>query len=144
MDGDGLMDLVGTFPDGTRLFPGDGGTGVRAAVRIYGVVGGQVQIPAGTWDANTTPDLLMRDGNALVFYPGNGPAGLLAPRALPVNLAPYDWVIGVGALEVNGHPDLVVRNPANGALYAIQADAKGNVMKPRLLGSGYGGYNLAG
>ncbi|SFB75585.1 N-acetylmuramoyl-L-alanine amidase [Nocardioides terrae] len=143
VDGDGRMDLMAALSGTTRFYPGNGSTGVTGYVTAYGGMAGQTQISAGAWDADSTPDLLVRNGNALQLYPGNGPAGLGAPRTLPVSLAGYDWVIGVGALEVTGHPDLIVRTGA-GALYALQGNADGSLAKPKLLGSGFGGYDLAG
>lgn len=144
MNGDGRMDLVATFSGTTHFYPGNGSTGVGAYSTIYAGIAGQTGITAGAWDAGTTPDVLVRNGNALQLYPGNGPSGLSAPRTLGVNLAAYDWVIGVGSLTVTGHPDLVVRGRTNGALYAIQGNADGSLAAPRLLGSGFGGYDLAG
>jgi hypothetical protein len=144
MNGDGRMDLLATFAGTTRLYLGNGGTGSNSFVTAYGGIAGQTAISAGTWDGNTTPDLLVRNGNTLQLYPGNGPAGLLPPRTLPGSLAAYDWVIGVGSLGITGHPDLVVRNRSNGALYALQGNADGTLKAPKLLGSGFGGYDLAG
>jgi len=144
VNGDGLMDLMAALGSTTRFYPGNGGTGITGYVTAYGGMAGQAQISAGPWDGDTTPDLLVRNGNALQLYPGNGPAGLSAPRTLPGSLAGYDWVIGVGPLDVTGHPDLIVRTPGNGALYALQGNADGSLAAPKLLGSGFGGYDLAG
>jgi uncharacterized protein with LGFP repeats len=144
MNGDGRMDVVATFAGTTRLYPGNGGTGVGAYTTIYGGIAGQAAIAAGAWDANNTPDVLVRNQNTLQLYPGNGPAGLTAPRTLTAGLAGYDWVVGVGSLDLSGHPDLVVRGRSNGALYAIQGNADGSLAAPKLLGTGFGGYDLAG
>jgi hypothetical protein len=144
LNGDGRMDLMASFSGTTRMYPGNGSTGAGGYVTVYGGIAGQTELAGGTWDANTTPDVLVRNGNALQLYPGNGPAGLSTPRTLPVSLAAYDWVIGLGALDVTGHPDLVVRNRSNGSLYALQGNADGSLAAPKLLGSGFGGYDLAG
>ena len=144
MNGDGAMDLMGQVGGKMQLFLGNGGTALRPRLTMYGAVPGSAQIAAGTWDANTTPDVLVRNGNTLQLYPGNGPSGLGAPRTLASSLAAYDWVIGLGALDVTGHPDLVARNRSNGALYALQGNTDGSLMAPKLLGTGFGGYDLAG
>jgi hypothetical protein len=60
-----------------------------------------------------------------------------------VNLAPYDWVIGVSDLRLTGHPDLIVRERATGRLYALQGTTSGFQARV-ILGSGFGGYDLAG
>jgi hypothetical protein len=138
------MDLVATLAGATRVYTGNGGTGLSGHFAAYGAIAGQAQIAAGPWDGDSTPDVLIRNGNALQLYPGNGPSGLGAPRTLPGSLAGYDWVVGVGALDLSGHGDLVARNPSNGSLYALQGNADGSLAAPRLLGSGFGGYDLAG
>jgi hypothetical protein len=144
MNGDGRMDLIAQLGGVMKLWAGNGATGVAGTSTMYGAVAGSAQISAGLWDADTMPDTLVRNGSSLQLYAGRGPAGLTAPRTLPVDLAPFDWVVGVGALDVTGHPDLVVRNRANGALYALQGNADGSLMAPKLLGGGFGGYDLAG
>ncbi|GAB7004221.1 hypothetical protein JCM18899A_16930 [Nocardioides sp. AN3] len=144
MNGDGQMDLVGQTGQKMYVYKGNGATGLSGYFQAYGAVAGQSQTAGGTWDANKTPDVLVRNGDALQLYPGNGPAGLTTPRTLGVSLAPYDWVIGVGALDVTGHADLVVRNRADGSLWTLQGNTDGSLQAPKLLGSGFGGYDLAG
>ena len=85
-------------------------------------------------------------GNALdnLLYAGNGPGGLTGrARALDLDLAPYDWVIGVSDAGVVGHADLVVRERATGHLWLIPG-TKAGFGKRRFLAEGMGGYDLAG
>ena len=144
MNGDGAMDLVATMPTNTQVFTGNGRTGFTGHFAAYGPIGGDGLIAGGPWDANTTPDVLVRSGNALLMFPGNGPAGLSAARTMGGSLAGFDRVVGVGALDITGHADLVARNPSNGSLYALQGNADGSLAAPKLLGSGFGGYDLFG
>ncbi|UDY22754.1 FG-GAP-like repeat-containing protein [Nocardioides sp. Kera G14] len=143
MTGDGLPDLMAQTSSGMMVYPGNGATGITAAYPMYARVAGAAQIPAGTWDADRAPDVLIRKGNSLVLYKGNGPGGLSSPTALKRSVAGYDWVIGVGALDVTGHSDLVARD-GNGTLWALYADAAGQLKTPRVLGYGFKGYDLAG
>ena len=41
----------------------------------------------------------VRQGGKLTLYPGNGPGGLTRRRGSPVDLTPYDWVIGVSDVD---------------------------------------------
>lgn len=143
MTGDGLPDLMAQNSAGMRVFPGNGTTGVRASYLAYSRIAGSAQIPAGTWDADRAPDVLVRNGSALVLYKGNGPGGLSSPRVVSTGLAGYNWVIGVGSLDVTGHSDLVVRDRA-GTLYSLRGRADGTLGKRRVLGYGFNGYDLAG
>jgi hypothetical protein len=85
----------------------------------------------------------MRRGGTLTLYRGNGPGGLSSPSRLPVDLSPYDWVIGVSDLQLTGHPDLIVREKGTGRIYALPGTETG--FGARIyLGGGLGGYDLAG
>jgi hypothetical protein len=144
MNGDGRMDLVATFAGTSRLYPGNGATGLAGQVTIFGGIPGQTAVAAGPWNADAAPDLLVRNGSALVLYAGNGAKRVSAPRTISNALAPYDWVVGVGSLAVTGRSDLVARSRTDGSLYALRSNADGSLQPPKLLGSGFGGYDLAG
>jgi len=53
-------------------------------------------------------------------------------------------VIGVSNLGLSGAPGLIVRQKGTGNLYQIGRDPNGRLAAPVLLGSGFGGYDLAG
>lgn len=144
MTGDGNPDLMGQTAAGMQLYPGNGSTGVGTPTTVHSAVVGTAQIPAGRFDGDHVPDVLLRNGSGLTLYPGNGPAGLQHPRAVATDLAPYDWVIGLGDIGVSGAPDLVVRERGTGDLFILQGNGAGGVVAPRLLGGGFGGYDLAG
>ena len=78
-----------------------------------------------------------------MLSPGNGPGGLTGSTALGVDLAPYDWVVGVSDADLTGHADLIVRARATGYLWLLPATATG--FGPRqFLGEGMKAYDLVG
>jgi hypothetical protein len=100
-------------------------------------------VPVGRWNGDGAPDSLFRSGDRLTLYPGNGPGGLTSPRTLGLDLAPYDWVIGVSDVGLTGHGDVIVRARATGYLWLLQASPNG-FRERRFLGEGMGEYDLAG
>ena len=144
MTGDGYPDLMGQPRGGVMtIYPGRGLAGLAKRYPAYGSIGSGTQIGIGRWNADGAPDSLIRQGRTLTLYPGNGPGGLSSPSKLPVDLSPYDWVIGVSDLTLTGHPDLIVRQKGTGRLYALQGTPRG-FLAPVYLGQGLGGYDLAG
>jgi hypothetical protein len=144
MTGDGFPDLMGQPQGGVMmLYPGRGLAGFKHPYPAYGAIKDGVQIGIGRWNGDGAPDSLIRRGGTLTLLRGNGPGGLSAPSRLPVDLSPYDWVIGVSDLQLTGHPDLIVRQKGTGRIYALPGTEKG--FGTRIyLGSGLGGYDLAG
>jgi len=144
MTGDGWPDLMGQ-PAGAaiRIYPGAGVNGLLSSYVAHGRIDAGRQVPVGRWDGDGAPDSLFRKGNKLTLFPGNGPGGLTTAKPLGIDLAPYDWVIGISDIQLTGHPDLVVREKATGDLWLLQGTATG--FKPRrFLASGMGAYDLAG
>jgi hypothetical protein len=144
MTGDGFPDLLGQPRRGVmRIYPGKGLAGFKKSYPAYGAIAKGTQIGVGRWNADGAPDSLIRHGSTLTLYRGNGPGGLSSPSRLPVDLSPYDWVIGVSDLRMTGHPDLLVREHKTGRLFALPGTGTG-FRKPVYLGEGLGGYDLAG
>jgi hypothetical protein len=144
MTGDGYPDLMGQPKGGSmRLYPGNGVDGLKASYAAHTAINAGSQVAVGRWDTDGAPDTLFRTGGKLTLYPGNGPGGLTNPKALGLDLSPYDWVIGISDELLTGHPDLVVRAKRTGYLYLIPGSAKG-FGKRRFLGEGMGAYDLAG
>jgi hypothetical protein len=144
MTGDGWPDLMGQ-PKGMdiRIYPGNGLDGLKASYVAHSRIDAGEQIGIGRWDGDGAPDSLFRKGDKLTLFPGNGPGGLTSPRALGLDLKPYDWVIGVSDVNLTGHPDLIVRARATGYLWLFRATATG--FEPRrFLGEGMQAYDLAG
>jgi hypothetical protein len=127
----------------TRIFPGNGLNGLKPSYVAYGPIDAGRQVGIGRWDGDGAPDSLFRKGSELRVFPGNGPGGLTTPKPLSLDVAAYDWVIGVSDLSLGGHADLVAREKATGTLWAIAATATG-FQPRRLLGDGMGVYDLAG
>ena len=144
MTGDGWPDLMGQPGTGAmRIYPGKGLAGLRPSYVAYGRIAAARQIPVGRWDTDGAPDSLFRSGDRLSVYPGNGPGGLTGSRTLGIDLAPYDWVIGVSNVTLGDRSDVIVRERTTGRLYLLRATTSG--FKPRrFLGEGLGGFDLAG
>ncbi|MDX6360724.1 MAG: hypothetical protein QOH37_3778 [Nocardioidaceae bacterium] len=142
MTGDGYPDLMGQPHGGVMtIYPGKGVAGLRQAYPAAGSISGQ-QIGVGRWDDDGAPDSLFRKGASLTLYRGNGPGGLHSPTRLSIDTSSYDWVIGVSDLQLNGHPDLLVRQRGTGRLYAVPGTTTG-FRAPIYLGQGMKGYDLA-
>jgi hypothetical protein len=144
MTGDGWPDLMGQ-PAGSsmRIYPGRGLDGLLPSYAAHSAIDAGRQVAVGRWDSDGAPDSLFRNGSALSLYPGNGPGGLVGGKRLGLDVAAYDWVIGVSDLRVGGHSDVIVREKATGRLFALQGSAKGFGLR-RALGGGMGIYDLAG
>ena len=144
MTGDGWPDLMGQ-PAGAdmRIYPGKGVAGLKAGYVAAGRVSASSQIPVGRYNTDGAPDLLFRSGSALVLYPGNGPGGLTGSKTLSIDVAAYDWVIGISDIGLVGHGDLVLREKATGYLYLLPTTPTG-FGKRRFIGDGMRAYDLAG
>jgi N-acetylmuramoyl-L-alanine amidase/FG-GAP-like repeat len=144
MTGDGYPDLMGQPKGGAiRIYPGNGVNGFRASYVAHAPIDARRQVSVGRWNGDGAPDSLFRKGSKLTLFPGNGPGGLSRPRVLSLDLAPYDWVVGVSDVRLTGHPDLIVREKATGYLWLIQGTASG--FEPRrFLADGMNQYDLAG
>lgn len=144
MTGDGYPDLMGQ-PAGAaiRIYPGKGAEGLKESYVAHSRIEAGRQVAVGRWNADGAPDSLFRKGDRLMLYPGNGPGGLTSGKALGLDLAPYDWVVGISDILLTGHADLLVREKATGDLYLIQGTATG-FQPRRYLASGMGAYDLAG
>jgi hypothetical protein len=145
MTGDGWPDLMGQPAGGAmRIYPGAGVNGLRPSYVAYGTIQAGRQVGVGRWNGDGAPDSLLRRGTTLRLYPGNGPGGLTNKVVtFGIDLAPYDWVLGIGDENLTGHADLVVRERSTGYLWLLPGTTTG--FSPRVfLGEGFGDYNLAG
>jgi hypothetical protein len=144
MTGDGFPDLMGQ-PQGAaiRIYPGNGTAGLKTSYVAHGRIDAARQVAVGRWDGDGAPDSLFRKGSKLTLFPGNGPGGLTSPKSLSLDLAPYDWVVGVSDVSLTGHADLIVREKATGILWLVQGTATGFKQR-RFLAEGMGEYDLAG
>ncbi|MDQ4052556.1 MAG: N-acetylmuramoyl-L-alanine amidase [Actinomycetota bacterium] len=144
MTGDGWPDLMGQPAGGDmRIYPGLGAQGLRPSYVAYSGIRAGKQIPVGLWDGDGAPDTLFRRDGAMSVYRGNGPGGLIGAKALTLNSKAYDWVVGISDVRLTGHGDLVFRSRTTKQLYLVEATATG-FGAPVLLGTGFGGFDLAG
>ncbi|MEO9325944.1 N-acetylmuramoyl-L-alanine amidase [Nocardioides sp. C4-1] len=142
--GDGKPDLMGQ-PRGSsmRIYPGRGATTLGASYVAYSRITASAHIAGGLWDGDGAPDSLMRVGNRLVLYTGNGPGGFTGKRTLSLDVTPYDQIRGVSDVNGDGHTDLLVRRTATGELLLITATATG-FGRPVSIGTGYNSFDLIG
>lgn len=144
MTGDGWPDLMGQVGTTMRIFPGRGAQPITSSYVAHSRISGNRQIGIGRWDADGAPDSLFKRGNLLKVFRGNGPGGLTAERSVAgVDLAPYDWVLGIRDVGLTGHADVVVREKGTGRLWLLPGTTTG-VGARQLLGTGAQIYDLAG
>jgi hypothetical protein len=143
--GDGWPDLMGQ-PSGKamRIYPGKGASGLKTSYVAHSAVSAKRQIGLGRWNSDGAPDNAFRSGDSLSWLAGNGPGGLTGSKySLGVNLAAYDWVLGLGDVNGGRRPDLVVREKATGYLWLLPGTSTGFGAR-RFLAEGFAGYDLAG
>ena len=137
--GDGFPDVLIQGAKGAhRLVPSDGssGFGERRAVAAPADVLDQVGLD--DWDGSGGPDTAVRraDGSLWLLGRDGDPSGQLA-----ADMGRFDWVRGLGDLDVDGRPDLVARDASSGDLYVFSG-RKSRFAPPRLIASGYDRYDL--
>ncbi len=144
MTGDGYPDLMGQPRNGAmRIYPGRGLSGLGSSYVAHRAINAYRQVGVGRWNSDGAPDSILLKGGRPTLYPGNGPGGLTGGKALDLDLSRYDWVLGVSAIDLRGHPDLVVRERATDLLFLIPGTTNGFGPR-RFLAEGLGGYDLAG
>ncbi|WP_244929537.1 N-acetylmuramoyl-L-alanine amidase [Nocardioides sp. W7] len=144
MTGDGFPDLMGQSGSTMKLWPGRGSAALGASYVARKAISARSQVGIGKWDADGSPDTLIRRGGKLISYAGNGPGGLTFERVVPgVKLGPYDWIIGISDVELTGHADVVVRARTSGRLYLLPGSTAG-VGAPIRIGAGAKAFDLAG
>ena len=142
MTGDGYPDLMGQRKGKPMMiWPGRGTNGLGTPYVAYGSIQGSKQISVGRWDKGGAPDTLVRQGRNLILYMGNGPGGFTGSRQLPIDVSPYNWIVGISDVNLKGHPDLVVRAKGTGQLFLIPGHKK-SFGDPILLGRGWAKYNM--
>jgi len=142
--GDGRPDLVGRNAAGVLVvWPGDGVSGfgkprkLPASVRTGNLVGG-ASWATGRFPASIAPS---SDGS---FVPlGGSTAARTIASASGADMSQYDWVIGAGDVNGDGHPDLLVRQRTSGTLWLIPGRTNG-VGARVLVAPGFKSYRLGG
>jgi hypothetical protein len=142
MTGDGWPDLMGQPAGGDmRIYPGRGAQPLGPSYVAHSALSGTRQLGVGRWDADGAPDTLVRRGDDLLVYTGNGPGGLTGGRSLSLDLSDYDLVTGIPDATLRDRPDLVVRERATGRLLLVQSRANG-FRAPRVIADGAEAYDL--
>jgi len=132
--GDGRPDLVGrTLHGPMTIFPGNGGAKMQAPILAPGSMRTFNQIGAGSWRPGAMP-------NSSFYGPGGGFVPLAGTGGRIAS--PYNWVVGPGDVDGDGHPDLVARDSA-GVLWLLPGSTAGYGAR-RLLAEGFGGYTYMG
>jgi hypothetical protein len=86
---------------------------------------------------------MVRRRNLLTAWAGNGPGGLTGVLPVNVDVTGYDWIVGVGDVDLTGSPDLVVRKAGRGRLWLLQGGPSGFASRVSL-GRGMKVYDLVG
>ncbi|MDQ6935530.1 MAG: FG-GAP-like repeat-containing protein [Actinomycetota bacterium] len=141
--GDGHPDLVGRGPGGVMtIFPGDGRFGFKAPRKAADTIRTYNQIGTGSWPSGKWPGSALRSSDgSFVPFTGSDSASALARAGAPASA--YDWVIGVGDVDGNGVPDLLVREKATGYLWMLPGTGSGFGVR-QYVGAGFGSYTLGG
>lgn len=141
--GDGLPDLLGRISSAKpwTIFPSAGTNGFKPPVlaptsfRMYN------QIGAGAW-----PITGWAFGSAdRSFVPLSG---MSVPAALQVangtTTTTYDFFVGVGDVNGDGHADLLAREKGTGVIWLLPGKASGGFAPRMWVASGFTGYQLIG
>ena len=141
--GDGWPDLMAQ-PSPTsamRIYPGHGLNGFYPNYVAYPARANGTHIPLGRLNADGAPDSLVRRGDRLDAYLGNGPGGWTAAFVMKMSAKGLSWVIGVGGVDPDARPDLVVRSVSTGGVFIIRLTP--SIQRAIYVGPGQA-YDLAG
>jgi hypothetical protein len=119
---------------------GDGTLGkpfgpVARIARVGGLVG------AAQVTGDGTPDLVGRNGEALVTFPNAGTIETGRPIVTNLNLRKATSVLNAGDWDRDGHGDVIVRN-SEGALVLRRGDGTGQFAKPIRIANDFRGIGL--
>jgi peptidoglycan-N-acetylglucosamine deacetylase len=95
--------------------------------------------PAHDFDGDGRADLVARETatGALWLYPGNGRGGLTTRTQIGRGWNAMNAIVGAGDLTGDGHPDLVARETATGALWLYPGNGRGGLTTRTQIGRGW-------
>jgi hypothetical protein len=126
-----------------RIYPGDGASSFLYSYVAHSSISSNRHTGLGLWDADGSPDSLLRRGDGvLLLFRGNGPGGLLNPTAVGKGANGYDWLQSVGDATGDARPDVVARESSTGKLWLLPGAAKGFGLR-RLVADGFAAYDLS-
>ncbi|MFI1801222.1 FG-GAP-like repeat-containing protein [Streptomyces sp. NPDC020379] len=147
INGNGVSDLLARRKsDGHALVYWGKGDGTYTAPTDLGGGWGAYDVITGVGDinGNKVSDLLVRrksDGHALVYW-GKGDGGYTDPTDLGAGWDAYDSITGVGDINGNGVPDLLVRRKSDGHALVYWGKGDGGFTDPTDLGAGWDAYDV--
>lgn len=142
--GDGWPDLMAQPASGSamRIYPGNGLAGFKTSYAAYSTLADGEHLAVGRWNTDGAPDSIIRRGNTLTLYTGNGPGGWVAAKTLKGTATNYDWYLPVASVDPEGHTDVIARDRRNNNVYFIPVTT-GGFGTPVIVARA-SGYDLAG
>ncbi|HEX6025550.1 MAG TPA: VCBS repeat-containing protein [Solirubrobacter sp.] len=129
-NGDGPADVLAARPDGRlMLYRGDGASGwiTGHGEQIgTGFNGFSSLLAAGDFSGDGNPDLIVRSGEQLLLYRGNGSGGWATGvgQLIGSGFGPFTALLTPGDFSGDGYPDLLARQ-SNGVLLMYRGDGDG-------------------
>lgn len=125
--GDGWPDLMAQSKAGAamRIYPGNGLSGFKTSYPAYAAIGDGEHLAVGRWNTDGAPDSIVRRGNVLTLYLGNGPGGWTSAKTLKGTATNYDWYVPVASVDPEGHTDIIARDKRNNNVYFIPVTTAG-------------------
>jgi hypothetical protein len=146
--GDGPADVLTVHPDGRLLMYRGNGAGGWATGSAEAIGGGWGSFTAfmapGDFSGDGNPDVLVREGERLLMYRGNGAGGWATGVAQQIGggWGPFTALLAPGDFSGDGRPDVLARQ-SDGTLLMYRGDGDGGWMtgSGERIGSGWGSFS---
>ncbi len=137
INGDGNPDLAARFGATTKLYLGNGKTGVKQTLTAPAKLRTYNQIGSGLWAASQSSAAITA---ATTFLPVVNESAVTQLRASGT----YTLVVGLGDVDGDQQADVVAVEKSTGKLWLIPGSAAGDLGQRRLIATGFGGYDVLG